>query len=154
MLYEIGEVHSFACLVRMVFMKDFLLGARVVIRTSNMEFSRRRLADYVKTLKQRACRTCSTIVFLHSTNQVIDLWRCRWRCRCQILNSLLFCWVRDRNVRKCVPHVRHDFILICQVRYCFMVLPLFAAAPLILRTTGQAPIKGRHFLQTRNIFFS
>ena len=44
---------------------------------------------YVKTLHQKACRTCSTIIFLHSTNQIIDLWRCRWRCRRQILNSLL-----------------------------------------------------------------
>ena len=39
--------------------------------------SRRRLADYVKTLHQISCRTCSTIIFLHSTNQIIDLWRCR-----------------------------------------------------------------------------
>ena len=38
---------------------------------------------------KKACRTCSTIIFLHSTNQIIDLWRCRWRCRHQILNSLL-----------------------------------------------------------------
>ena len=40
-------------------------------------------------LHQKACRTCSTIIFLHSTNQIIDLWRCRWRCLRQILNSLL-----------------------------------------------------------------
>ena len=49
--------------------------------------SRRRLADYVKTLHQKAYRTCSTIIFLHSTNQIIDLWRCR--CRRQILSSLI-----------------------------------------------------------------
>ena len=56
-----------------------------------MEISRRRLADYVKTLYQKACRTCSTIISLHLTNQIIDLWHCRWRWRCprQILNSLL-----------------------------------------------------------------
>ena len=41
------------------------------------KISRRRLADYVKTLHQKACRTCSTIIFLHSINQIIDLWRCR-----------------------------------------------------------------------------
>ena len=70
-------------------MKDLLLRARVVVRTSNMKISRRRLADYVKTLHQKACCTCSRILFLHSTNQIIDLWRCRWRCRRQILNSLL-----------------------------------------------------------------
>ena len=32
----------------------------------------RLLADY-KTLHQKACRTCSTIIFLYSTNQIIDL---------------------------------------------------------------------------------
>ena len=58
------------------------------LRTSTMKISLRRLADYVKTLHQKACRTCSTIIFLHSTNQIIDLWRCRWHCRRQILNSL------------------------------------------------------------------
>jgi len=52
-----------------------------------MKFSRRLLADYVKTLHQKACRT---IIFLHSTNQIIDLWCCRWSFRRQILNSLLF----------------------------------------------------------------
>ena len=30
-------------------------------------------------LHQKACRTCSTIIFLHSTNQIINLWRCRGR---------------------------------------------------------------------------
>ena len=75
----------------MVFMtrqrvKDLLLRTRVVVRTSNVKISGR-LANYVKILHQKACCTCSTIVFLHSTNQIIDLWRCRWRCRRQILNS-------------------------------------------------------------------
>ena len=32
--------------------------------------------------------------FLHSTNQVIDLWRFRWRCRRQILNSLILCEIQ------------------------------------------------------------
>ena len=44
-------------------MKDLLLRACVVVKTSNMKISRRRLADYVKTLHQKACRTCSTIIF-------------------------------------------------------------------------------------------
>ena len=70
-------------------MKDLLLRAPVVVRTSNMKISRRHLADYVKTLHQKACHRCSTITFLHSTNEIIDLWHCRWRCRHQILNSLL-----------------------------------------------------------------
>ena len=54
-----------------------------------MKISRRRLADYVKTFYQKACRTCRRIIFFHSTNQIIDSWRCRWRCRRQILNSLV-----------------------------------------------------------------
>ena len=36
--------------------------------TSNMKVSCRRLADNVKTLHQKACRTCTTIIFLYSTN--------------------------------------------------------------------------------------
>ena len=59
--------------------------------SSSEQISRRCLPDYVKTMDQKACRTCSTIIFLHPTNQIIDLWRWRWRWRCcrQILNSLL-----------------------------------------------------------------
>ena len=79
-LYKIGGVH-FRLLGTNVFhlklKKDLVLRARVVVRTSNMKISRRRLADYVKTLQQKACYTCSTIIFLLSTNQIIDLWRCR-----------------------------------------------------------------------------
>ena len=70
-------------------MKDLLLRARVVFRISNMKISRGHLPDYVKTLHQKASRTCSTIIFLHSINQIIDLWRCCWRCCRQILNSLV-----------------------------------------------------------------
>ena len=72
MLYKIGGVHI--CSARTVFMyrqrmKDLLLRARVVVRTSNMKISRRYLPDYVKTLHPKAC---STNIFLHSTNQIID----------------------------------------------------------------------------------
>ena len=84
-------------------MTDLLLRAPVVDRTSNMNNSRRRLADYVKTLHQKAC---CTIIFLHSTNQIIDLWRCCWCCRRKILKSL-FCRGRHGIVLKSVPHVRH-----------------------------------------------
>ena len=38
-----------------------------------MEISRRRVVDYVKKLRQKVCGTCSTIIFRHLTNQVIDL---------------------------------------------------------------------------------
>ena len=85
-------------------MKDLLLRAPVVVRTSNMKIPRCRLANYVKTLHQKACRTCSTIIFLHSTNQIIDLWRCRWRCRRQILNSLItstLAWLPKDVFPKC-----------------------------------------------------
>ena len=67
-------------------MKDLLLGARVVVRTSNVKISRRRLTDYVKKLHQKACRT---VIFPRSINQIIDLWRCRRQCRRHFLNSLL-----------------------------------------------------------------
>ena len=53
-----------------------------------MKISRRPLADYVKNLDQKSCRTCSTIVFPHSTNQITNLWRCRGRCCRHFLNSL------------------------------------------------------------------
>ena len=69
-------------------MKDVLLRPRDVVRISNMKISRLRLPDYVKTWHQKSCRRCSTIIFLHSTNQIIDLWRCGCRCCRQILNSL------------------------------------------------------------------
>ena len=42
-----------------------------------------RLADYVKTLHEKARHTCSTIIFPRPTNCIIDLWRCRF------LNSLI-----------------------------------------------------------------
>ena len=41
----------------------------------------RHLEDCVKNVHQKACRTCSKIIFSYSTNQIIDLWRCRCRCR-------------------------------------------------------------------------
>ena len=47
-------------------MKDLLLRARVVVRSSNMKIPQRRLADYVIFFYQKACRTCNTIIFPHS----------------------------------------------------------------------------------------
>ena len=41
-----------------------------------------------KKLHQKWCRTCSTIIFPHAINQIINLWHCRGRCR-HFLNSLL-----------------------------------------------------------------
>ena len=54
--------------------KDLLLRARVVVRTSKIKISRSCLADYVKRLRQKACGSCNTTFFPHSTNQIIDLW--------------------------------------------------------------------------------
>ena len=47
------------------------------------------LADYVKELNQSECRTCSTFIFPHSTNQSIAFWRRRCRCRRPCLSSLM-----------------------------------------------------------------
>ena len=60
-------------------MKDLLLCVHVVVKTANLEISRCHLADYVKELNKSACRTCSTIIFPYSTNQIIVFWR---RCCC------------------------------------------------------------------------
>ena len=50
---------------------------------------RRHLVDYVKELHQKAWRACSTNILPHSTNQIIDVWRCPGQCRRHFLNSLL-----------------------------------------------------------------
>ena len=43
-----------------------------------------------KNCPQGACRTSSTILFPHSTNQIIHLWRCRRCCRRRFVqNSLI-----------------------------------------------------------------
>ena len=71
------------------FSKDLLLRARVVVRTKILKILFRHLADYVNKLDLKACRTCSTIIFPQSTNQIIKLWCCRCRCGRRFLNSLL-----------------------------------------------------------------
>ena len=52
-------------------MKDLLLWARVVVRTSNMKIAACRQADCANNLHQNTCCTCSTIIFPNSTNQII-----------------------------------------------------------------------------------
>ena len=42
-------------------------------------------------LRQKACRTRNTIIFPHSTNQIIDLWRCLGRYCRHFFNSLCSC---------------------------------------------------------------
>ena len=84
MLHEIGEVY-FRLLGTKERMKDVLLPAHVVITTSNMKI----LADCIKNMHQKACHTCSTIIFPHSTNQIIDLLHCRCHCSRHFLNFLV-----------------------------------------------------------------
>ena len=38
--------------------------------------------DHFKEMYFSACSTCSTIILPHSTNHIIDLWRCCCHCRC------------------------------------------------------------------------
>ena len=51
----------------------------VVFKT--LKISRCGFADHVKEMCQSACRTCSTIIFLHFTNYITVFWRCRSRRR-------------------------------------------------------------------------
>ena len=53
---------------------------------SNMKISRRYLAK--NCTKKRVARA-ARLFFPHSTNQIIDLWRCRCRCCRRFLNSLV-----------------------------------------------------------------
>ena len=106
-LYKTGEV-SFSLLDANGFisrkrMKDLLLLAVVVVRTSNMKNFCRRLGDYVKKLLERACHKCSTITFPHSANHIIDLWRCRcrrrrhcWNCQSSLLRNK-FLWPSQKT---------------------------------------------------------
>ena len=78
------------------------------------ENSRRRLPDYVKTLHQKACRTCSTITFPHRTNQIIDMWRCRCRRRFPKHVNLTSSFGRlpivcQKITPKSVPFVQDDY---------------------------------------------
>ena len=53
-------------------MKDLLLRASVVIRTSNMKISSRRLADYVKhSTKKRAARAARLFFFIQPIKSLI-----------------------------------------------------------------------------------
>ena len=78
------------------------------LTTINLEISRCHSADYVKEFYSSACRTCSTIIFPHSTNQIIVFWRRRCRCRCRC-SSLLS--------QDCTVICFHDFHVLC-IRLC------------------------------------
>ena len=62
-VYKVGKMQR---------MKDLLLRARVVVRTSKMKISRRCLANYVKQLRRKACSTCSSVMCPHSANKIIN----------------------------------------------------------------------------------
>ena len=73
-LHKIGEMY-----LRLLGMNDF------PVKTENEKLSaaglrcrKFRLADYDKTLHEKARHTCSTIIFPRSTNRIIYLWRCRF----------------------------------------------------------------------------
>ena len=59
--------------------KDLRLYAQVVIKTLNVVISRCCFAEYGTDLFISACRTCSTLIFPHSTSQVLNLYPCRCR---------------------------------------------------------------------------
>ena len=63
-------------------------------------------------LHQKAYRTCSTIIFPHSTNQIIDLWRCRCRYQGrrqrQRRRQKTMIWLAEWG-KIIVLHVRHAF---------------------------------------------
>ena len=84
-----------------------MLRACVVVGTSNMEISRRHLAD-VKKVHQKACRTCSTIIFPYSTKQINHLCRCRCRCWRHFLRPGQTLATFQRNiVQHCCLMMRH-----------------------------------------------
>ena len=47
-------------------MKDLQLRVRFVVKTINLKFSCRHLADYVKEMYRNAGSTCNTIIFQYS----------------------------------------------------------------------------------------
>ena len=74
-LHKLGEVHFRSA--RMLFMKrqrvkDLLLRAGVVVRTSNMKISRRRLADTLKIrTKKRAVRAARLFFLIQPIKSLI-----------------------------------------------------------------------------------
>ena len=58
-------------------MKDLQLYAQVVFHNQNLVTLRCCFEEDVTELFQSSCRTCSTLIWPHSTNQILNLWRCR-----------------------------------------------------------------------------
>ena len=86
-------------------MKDLLLCVHLVAKALILEFSRCNLADYVKELYLSACRTCSTIIFSHSTNHIsCHFWRHRRPLR--FLNALIWSFGNDDGNDKKNNHLK------------------------------------------------
>ena len=60
---------------------DLWFYAQVVIKTVSEAISRCCFAEDGRDLFISACRTCSMLIFTRSTNQILNLWRCRRRSR-------------------------------------------------------------------------
>ena len=71
-------------------MKDLLFCVHVAVKTLNLENSRRHYFGRLRQIILLKCvRTCSTIIFPHSSNQIIVFWRRRCCCRRPCLRSLI-----------------------------------------------------------------
>ena len=64
-----------APLVQTQRIKELLFYAYVVVKTAIVVISRCCFAEDGTKLCSSACRTCSTLIFYHSTNQILNLWR-------------------------------------------------------------------------------
>ena len=97
-------------------MKESLLRACVIVRTSNMKTLRCRLTDHIKQLQQKGHCTCSTIIFPHSTNQM--------RCKC---STIIF--PHSTNQMRCTcstiifPHSTNQIIGLWRCRCCCLCRP-------------------------------
>ena len=58
-------------------MKDLQLYAQVVFHNQNLVTLRCCFVEGVTELFQSSSCTCSTLICPHSTNQILNLWRCR-----------------------------------------------------------------------------
>ena len=67
-------------------MKDLQCYGPRIWNILTSSFGRLRHNDYTE---KRRCRTCSTVIFPHSTNQINDLRRCLCHCSHHFSNSLL-----------------------------------------------------------------
>ena len=67
------------------------------VQNFTLSFGRPRQGRQVQhTFNLKACRTCSTIIFLHSNNHIIDLWRCHLH----FVNSFSYSQGKQQRERK------------------------------------------------------